>query len=128
MCYSEKRDPLFGFGRIFGQTAEYSASAGFRRIFGTPLVLYFCLFLLLVKFHVVYHKILMSVYMVVRSRPRRRELFFITVYCCTNVLFLPDTSCPRIRWILVTCVRYYTFGPRDLTKCLTYVVSVLRQI
>ena len=90
-------------------------------------VLYLCLFLLLVKFQVVYHKILMSVYMVVRSRPRRRKLFFITVYCCTNVLFLPDTSCPRIRWILVTCVPYYTFGPRDLTKCLTYVVSVLRQ-
>ena len=42
-------------------------------------VLCLCLFLLLVKFHVVYHKILMSAYMVVRSRPRRRELFFIIV-------------------------------------------------
>ena len=39
LCYSAKRDPLFGFGRIFGQTAEYSASAGCRRIFGTPLIL-----------------------------------------------------------------------------------------
>ena len=38
LCYSAKRDPLFGFGRIFGQTAEYSTSAGCWRIFGTPLL------------------------------------------------------------------------------------------